>query len=71
MLVGTVGRPAMYANVALAPDGRRVACDIVDPDGGKMDLWGMDAARQDAMRFSFDPGLDADPVWSPNGRTLS
>jgi Tol biopolymer transport system component len=68
--VGTVGKPAMYANVALAPDGKRVACDIVDLDGVKMDVWVMDPARQAAMRFTFDAGLDATPVWSPDGSKL-
>ena len=68
--VGTVGKPAMYANVALAPDGRRVACDIVDLDGVKMDVWVMEPSREAAMRFTFDAGLDATPVWSPDGSNL-
>jgi len=67
---GTVGKTAMYANVALSPDGKRVACDILDLDGVKMDVWVMDPARQAAMRFTFDAGLDATPVWSPDGRSL-
>jgi Tol biopolymer transport system component len=68
--MGTVGKPAMYANVALAPDGKRVACDIVDLDGVRMDVWVMDPSRQAAMRFTFDAGLDATPVWSPDGNRL-
>jgi Tol biopolymer transport system component len=68
--MGSVGKPAMYANVALAPDGRRVACDIVDLDGVKMDVWVMELSSQAAMRFTFDAGLDATPVWSPDGNSL-
>ncbi|MGH9669755.1 MAG: TolB family protein [Terriglobales bacterium] len=68
--VGSLGKPAMYGNVALAPDGKRVAYDITDLDSLNIDLWTMDLARGTAQRFTFDPAIDETPVWSPDGRQL-
>jgi Tol biopolymer transport system component len=68
--MGALGQPAVYGNVALAPDGKRAASDITDLDRLNMDVWMMDLARGTASRFSFDPGLAYTPVWSPDGRQL-
>src|SRR6185295_18258440 len=34
------------------------------------DIWLYDFARDAASRFTFNPADDADPLWSPDGRTL-
>ena len=68
--VGTLGRPSMYGNVALAPDALRAAYDSVDQDRLNINLWTVDLARGTAKRLTFDPGLDYTPVWSPDGRQL-
>jgi Tol biopolymer transport system component len=65
--VGAVGNPAVYANVSLAPDGQSVAVDRTDEGSQNTDVWTY-AVRQDrAKRLTFDPALDAMPVWSPDG----
>jgi len=68
--LATVGQPAMYGNVALAPDGRRIAFDITDLDTMNINLWTMDLSQQTAKRLTFDPSLNGTPVWSPDGRQL-
>jgi Tol biopolymer transport system component len=35
------------------------------------DIWMIDVARGVATRQTFDPGVDYDPVWSPDGRELA
>ena len=55
--------------IALSPDGKRVAADIVDRSGND-DLWIYDVARGIPTRFTFDPKEDREPIWSPDGSTL-
>jgi Tol biopolymer transport system component len=39
-------------------------------EAGGSDIWTVDLARGVATRVTFDPALDVDPVWSPDGREL-
>jgi hypothetical protein len=68
-VLGTVGDPAAYANPRLSPDGKRIAVEIVDVSGNR-DIWLMEVARGVPVRFTFDPGRDVSPVWSPDGQTI-
>jgi eukaryotic-like serine/threonine-protein kinase len=67
--VGTLGEPGRYGQIALSPDGRKVAAELQD-DAGSFDLWVIDAARGVPSRFTTDPADDRDPVWSPDSREL-
>ena len=69
-VLNTVGDSASYANPRLSPDGKRVVVEIVDVSGNR-DIWLMDVARGLPVRFTFEPGRDASPVWSPDGRTIA
>jgi serine/threonine protein kinase len=68
--LGSVGDPARYRNPRLSPVGKRIAVEIVDISGNR-DIWLIDVARGVPVRFTFDPGRDASPVWSPDGRTIA
>jgi len=67
-LEGTVGAPAMYENPRISPDGKRLA--VYKPDGGG-DIWIIDLERGTNTRFTFDPAIDNDPVWSPDGSSIA
>lgn len=67
---GEVGEPNRYRNPRLSPDYSRVAVEIVDRTGNR-DIWVMDVARGIPARFTFDPGRDASPVWSPDGSQIA
>ena len=68
--LGAIGQPGVYRNPALSPDGARVAVDAVDPQARTQDLWLVELARGVASRFTFDPGNDIYPVWSPDGSRI-
>ncbi len=68
--VGVVGTPDVYGNVVLAPDGRSVAVDKTDNESQNTDVWTYDLQSGSAKRFTFDPAIDALPVWSPDGSRL-
>ena len=64
---GTVGPPdeAGLSSPELAPDGKRVA--VVRTVHGNTDVFLIDTGRDVSSRFTFDPGLDSDPLWSSDG----
>jgi serine/threonine protein kinase len=68
--IGTVGTPNVYANVALAPDGKAAALDKTDEQNQNTDVWTYDLQREGAKRLTFDQAMDADPVWSPDGKKI-
>jgi serine/threonine protein kinase len=70
--LGALGRPGVYGNVAIAPNGRTVASDNLDLASSlNIDVWIYDS-RHDAAprRLTFDPGFDGASVWSPDGNRL-
>jgi Tol biopolymer transport system component len=59
--------PRPYIYPRLSPDGTRIAVHAIDQEA---DLWLWDLGRTKLDRVTFDPGLDAHPVWTPDGRRL-
>ncbi len=65
---GTVGGtvPSRYS-IALSPEGKRVAIERIS-DLGNSDLWITDMEhRGTETRLTFDPSINREPVWSPDG----
>jgi hypothetical protein len=73
MAVGTVGDPddyKDYVDLALSPDGTRLAVSKENHVGDLKGIWLMDLSRGAAgIRFTFGP-IDTSPVWSPDGSRL-
>jgi eukaryotic-like serine/threonine-protein kinase len=68
--VGSVGESDVYANVTLAPNDRAVAFDKTDLENHNTDVWTYDFDRGSFKRLTFDPAIDAEPVWSPDGKRI-
>jgi Tol biopolymer transport system component len=68
-VLGTLGEPGRYGQIALSPDDRRVAAELADADG-HYDLWVFDVARGVASRLTTDPADERDPVWSPDSKEI-
>jgi eukaryotic-like serine/threonine-protein kinase len=68
--VGSVGEPEVVVNVALGPDGKTLAVDSTDEETQNCDLWTYDLRQNTSKRLTFDPSVDAVPVFSPDGRQL-
>ena len=66
-----LGEPGALGLLQLAPDGRRVAVDVLHPDGHGRDLWSLDTASGVASRLTFQ-SIDASAgTWSPDGTRLA
>ena len=68
--VGAVGKPDVYGNVFLAPDGKSVATDKTDMASLNIDIWTLELQRDGSKRLTFDPAIDAVPIWSPDATRL-
>jgi DNA-binding winged helix-turn-helix (wHTH) protein len=68
--LGVAGRPAVYFDFSIAPDGERIAASILDPERGTHDLWIQDAA---GARRRLTEGLESEiaPVWSADGSRIA
>ncbi len=58
-----------YYNPRISPDGKRLVVEIFE--GGATDLWMLELERGLLTRFTFDPGMDVNPVWSPDGKRVA
>jgi Tol biopolymer transport system component len=68
--IAKVGEPDSYRDIALSPDGSRLAYDLEDSRTGTTDVWVRDLNRNVASRLTFDPRNDIWPVWSPDGERI-
>lgn len=68
--LGNVGAPARYLTAALAPDGKRLAVDLLDFASGAIDTWITDLSRGVPYRFTAGESLNGYPLWTPDGRRI-
>ena len=68
--LGTLVDRGAYDEVSVSPDGRSVAVSEIDLKAGTHDIWICDVGRNLKTRFTFEPGEELTPRWSPDGRSL-
>ncbi len=68
--IGVLGDKATYDYVQLSPDGGRAAVSLTAPGQNNPDIWLYDVARGLRTRFTFDPAIESDPIWSPDGSRI-
>lgn len=68
--VGVASKPGVYGNLSLAPNGKFVAADAMDPGSQNTDVWTFDLMAESAKRLTFDPAIDSSPVWSPDSSRI-
>jgi eukaryotic-like serine/threonine-protein kinase len=65
--LGALGKPDVYGNVLLSPNGRSVALDKTDiAIQNNIDVWTYELEGSRVKRLTFGPGLEMVPVWSPD-----
>ncbi len=69
--IGPLGTEGDLANPRISRDGKRIVLDITDHQSGNVDVWVYQATGGVATRVTSEPGLDAGPVWSPDGEKIA
>jgi Tol biopolymer transport system component len=70
MVLGPLGDPGFYTNLALSPDGARVAVSRGEFQTNARDVWLIESGAGKGTRFTLGPERAGDPVWSPDGSRL-
>ncbi len=65
--LGQVGGPEEFVNVALSPDGKSVAVNKTDQTNQNIDIWIYALQGNRLRRLTFDPAINSQPIWSPDG----
>ena len=68
--LGSLGEPGEYASPALSPNEAKIAVARIDSQTRTPDIWLFDLSRGTQTRFTFDPGSDRTPLWSPDGSEI-
>jgi Tol biopolymer transport system component len=66
--LAVAGDPADLGEMHLSPDQKNVA--VAATERRNTDIWVWDVANGRRTRFSFDPAVEREAVWSPDGRTM-
>jgi len=61
--------PRAYQEFNLSPDGTKIAVRVIGP--GNHDVWIYDLVRNTQMRLTFDPAIEAFPIWTPDGQRVA
>jgi Tol biopolymer transport system component/predicted Ser/Thr protein kinase len=67
--LAAIGDAHSYWAVLLSPDEKSVA--VCRGEGGKRDLWLLDAETGAGRRLTFDPEDECTPAWSPDGEWIA
>jgi Tol biopolymer transport system component len=64
--LGTVGEVDWFGAPSVSAHESRLAIDTYDEQSDQRDVWIYDLERGSKSRLTFDPGLDINPLWSPD-----
>jgi serine/threonine protein kinase len=64
------GQPEVFVNARLSTDGSMIVMDLYEVSARNADVWLLDIVRGVKTRFTFDNSVDANPIWSPDGKSI-
>jgi len=68
--ISSIPQSGRYLGPKLSPDGTKLTVEIFAGGQGIGDVWVLDLTRGTSTRLTFGPIGQADPIWSPDGKTI-
>jgi Tol biopolymer transport system component len=68
--LGTVGEPVGYGRPRISPNQKQLAVDRAGRGTLFEAVWLFDQTRNTKSRFTFHPGINGFPIWSPDGSRI-
>ena len=68
---GEFGDRPIEISASVSPDGRKIAFDSYDVQARNIDIWMYDVGKNLSTRLTFDPMIDRNPIWSPDGGSIA
>jgi eukaryotic-like serine/threonine-protein kinase len=59
-----------FGTPRLSPDEQKVVISQRTPSNGGSDLWLFERGRRGGTRLTFDPGIETQATWSPDGKRI-
>ena len=69
--MGVVGKPDVWGNVSIAPNGRSVALNETDAGSLNTNIWIYELQRDSSKRLTFNPGFNVMPIWNPDASLIT
>jgi dipeptidyl aminopeptidase/acylaminoacyl peptidase len=69
--LGVVSKPDEISNPALSPDGKMVVFSVGNVTAGVANLWLQNLESGVLSKFTFGPGANDAPIWSPDGSRIA
>jgi eukaryotic-like serine/threonine-protein kinase len=69
-MIASLGQPEIFVNARLSKDLRKIAMDLYDVKIRNSDVYLYEIGRGVNTRFTFDPAVDMNPIWSPDGNRV-
>ena len=66
--LGAVGGQGLFSGPRISPDQKTIAVDRMSDQN--VDIWTFDLTRNTFARFTFEPGIDSNPIWSSDGKSV-
>jgi len=67
--LSNLAEPGRFDSVEFSPDRKSFAAALTEQRN--TDIWLYDTVSAHRTRFTFDPAVDREPVWSPDGSTIA
>jgi Tol biopolymer transport system component len=70
--IGRIGQPQpFWGDFRISRDGSKISVGVFDLPNGGVDIWIHDLAKGTAERVTFERGVEAVSVWSPDGTHIA
>jgi serine/threonine protein kinase/Tol biopolymer transport system component len=69
--MGIAVPPGSTRRFRLSPDDDSLLLQRYDAQSANTDIWVRDLKRESMSRLTFDPQIDSNPIWSPDGSSVA